>query len=163
MTCQSLRPRLFGAGIALFVTMLIPACSLPASDLTVEIDPGTDVVSIVVGNDGDNVREVDDQFLRDYAGPRSPLQLTIGRGEKTLEQCRSMDYLGPPKVTSIPPGSEFKLQTGISALVHTFCIYDPGTYSLKASLGSTPILRTLSLRSILGQRSVHVQAQALQP
>jgi len=29
--------------------------------------------------------------------------------------------------------------------------------------GSTPILRTLSLSPILGQRSVHVQAQALQP
>ena len=29
--------------------------------------------------------------------------------------------------------------------------------------GSTPILRTLSLRPILGKRSVHVQAQALQP
>ncbi|MGB3461470.1 MAG: ATP-binding protein [Rhodanobacter lindaniclasticus] len=31
------------------------------------------------------------------------------------------------------------------------------------TLGSTPILRTLSLSPILGQRSVHVQAQALQP
>ena len=29
--------------------------------------------------------------------------------------------------------------------------------------GSTPILRTLSLRLILSQRSVHVEAQALQP
>ncbi|MBN8714752.1 MAG: hypothetical protein J0H50_12435 [Xanthomonadales bacterium] len=29
--------------------------------------------------------------------------------------------------------------------------------------GSTPILRTLSLSPILGQRSVHVEAQALQP
>ncbi|WP_395116041.1 hypothetical protein ACFCQI_09420 [Rhodanobacter sp. FW102-FHT14D06] len=29
--------------------------------------------------------------------------------------------------------------------------------------GSTPIPRTLSLSPILGQRSVHVQAQALQP
>lgn len=31
------------------------------------------------------------------------------------------------------------------------------------SAGSTPILRTLSLRLILSQRSVHVEAQALQP
>ena len=31
------------------------------------------------------------------------------------------------------------------------------------TLGSTPILRTLSLRLILSQRSVHVEAQALQP
>ena len=29
--------------------------------------------------------------------------------------------------------------------------------------GSTPILRTLSLRLILSRRSVHVEAQALQP
>ena len=29
--------------------------------------------------------------------------------------------------------------------------------------GSTPILRTLSLRPIMGPRSVHVQTQALQP
>jgi hypothetical protein len=28
-------------------------------------------------------------------------------------------------------------------------------------VGSTPILRTLSLSPILGQRSVHVEAQAL--
>ena len=33
----------------------------------------------------------------------------------------------------------------------------------KLTKGSTPILRTLSLRPILGKRSVHVQAQALQP
>jgi hypothetical protein len=91
------------------------------------------LVSIVVGNDGNNVREVDDHFLRDYPGPSHPLQLTVERGDKTIEQCRSMDYFGPPKVTSIPPGSEFKLQTGISALVHTFCLYDPGTYSLQVS------------------------------
>ena len=32
-----------------------------------------------------------------------------------------------------------------------------------SSAGSTPILRTLSLSPILGQRSVHVEAQALQP
>ena len=30
-------------------------------------------------------------------------------------------------------------------------------------MGSTPILRTLSLRLIMSQRSVHVEAQALQP
>jgi hypothetical protein len=31
------------------------------------------------------------------------------------------------------------------------------------NMGSTPILRTLSLRLILSKRSVHVEAQALQP
>jgi len=37
------------------------------------------------------------------------------------------------------------------------------TWLQDANQGSTPILRTLSLSPILGQRSVHVEAQALQP
>ena len=42
----------------------------------------------------------------------------------------------------------------------------PQAQTLSARLrraGSTPILRTLSLRLILSRRSVHVEAQALQP
>ena len=38
----------------------------------------------------------------------------------------------------------------------------PLVRALLALKGSTPILRTLSLRPILGRRSVHVQAQAFQ-
>ena len=111
---------------------MVSACTSPASELTVEIESGTEVVTITVGNNGDQVREVDDQFLRDYSGSRSPLQLIVGLDGETVEQCRSMDYLGPPKIVEIPPGAEFKFQTGISALVHTFCLYEPGTYSLQA-------------------------------
>ncbi len=40
---------------------------------------------------------------------------------------------------------------------------DGGTNYVWDAEGSTPILRTLSLRLILSQRSVHVEAQALQP
>ena len=122
------------AVVALFCIMGMSACNKRVTDLTIEIDGAADVVAITVRNSNQTVREVDDQFLRDYSGAGSAIQLSMSRDGNSIDQCRSMDYFGPPKVSQIKPGDKVVLRTHVSALIHVFCLDEPGSYFVGASL-----------------------------
>ena len=64
-------------------------------------------------------------------------------GSKPVEAKLSCYKILSSKIGGLP----------LDSLLETYCTQEP--------VGSTPILRTLSLSPILGQRSVHVEAQAL--
>ena len=134
MNRQHIGTKSIFAAVILLILMAVSGCRQSVSELTVEIDPATDVVAIIFRNHGDRAAEVDDQFLRDYPGTESSLQLSVSRDGEPMEQCRSMDYLGPPKVSKVMPGADAVFETHISALIHSFCLYEPGDYSLQVSL-----------------------------
>lgn len=126
---------------------LLVGCMPSRSDLAVVIDDEAEEIAVVIRNNGNKVREVDDQFLRDYAGSQGALQLIVRRSGERIEQCRSMDYFGPPKVVKVLPGSEARVETGLDALIHTFCLYEAGGYSLQATLREAQGVEVLSNRA----------------
>lgn len=123
-----------------------------------------------------------DEFTREY------LAIEVGTGLRSQDVILTLSQLmrlyGKPALVRKDNGAEF-IAANVMRWMRDAAIGpafiapgSPGkTASLRASTascamrcsivngsaGSTLILRTLSLIPILGQRSVHVQAQALQP
>ena len=78
-------------------------------------------------------------------------------GLRNDDMAAALSFRNLPEVHLIETGQ----LNAYDVLVSDYVVFTQA--NLPSSAGSTPILRTLSLRLILSRRSVHVEAQALQP
>ena len=120
---------------------------------------------------------MEEEIKRWTARRKSALVLEIIQGKTTVAEASRQFDLTPSEIESWVDEGKRGMENALRAkpedvreqyerqLKDLQEAYGEAMLELRArkKLGSTPILRTLSLSPILGQRSVHVQAQALQP
>jgi|SRR6185312_3239656 hypothetical protein len=91
--------------------------------------------------------------------PRDIARLDVASAYVTRSGCNLLFSA----IRDLAGEATFELMPKVLITSPDYGLTEPEALYFWAGLGSTPILRTLSLSPILGQRSVHVQAQALQP